>query len=79
MSDLDHDEYGNVYAFVSAEVENVEGSFSHDLGTFYRDNFDSFQAQFPEIDLRPDGYRNMRLVQTPVLEEAIRQFVGAEQ
>jgi len=59
--------------------EGREGTFSFDLATFYRDNFDSIQAQFPEITLDPDGYRRMRTLPIPVLEEMIRQFVGGAQ
>jgi len=72
------DERWQIMDFARDENNRARGTFSRDLGTFYRDNFDSIQAQFPEITLCPDDYVNVRLLPIPVLEETIRQFVGAE-
>jgi len=76
MSDRGHDEYETVYAFRSNQ--GGEGTFLRDLSVFYQGNIDSIQAQFPEITLCPEDFLNVNLIPTPVLEETIRQFVGAE-
>ena len=58
--------------------EGREGTFLYDVSTFYQANFDSIQAQLPEIDLCPEDYSRMRTLPLPVVEEAIRQFLRAE-